>query len=804
MAQRFTLDRQSFEQFLAAASLVQQFQKQAARTGRTDTFAQPLLELVETQKAIDSGGMDVDSAIERIVRLALRVVGGEGTAVWLFSNEEFVYRAGSGRSASQDERLRLTVLARVAAICEPSRESFPGQREWAKGAGDSGYYPGAVRSLIVGPIYQNQTVVGALAAFSSDFDAFGQRDAGNIRLLSGLIGNAMERSFAAHTRTVVALPRQHVLRLIEQIVPTLQKLVQKEQFGTINVPSTVDAAPSEGTLAESVVLQAPAEEPVPAAKIEEIAPPAPVFELSPTLGPQNVEFAAQPLAQESPVHQQEPDLVLNTSALTDELARLSRNIAEIEHPEQIAESTAELMALSETVSSNKASVAAESPDEVLTTEAPVMQSADSDAIEQESPAEPTFSIDDTAVPGIGVRAALYDDNEEKEPSQFWPTVRQAFVNSGERFVRLFAAIAHGLGRVGSSLSNSGRSVGRHIRKAAAYRPAIPALPTQWLNGTYRQTRTAFSAATGRTRDQLRSLAQHKPQLPRISTAPMREHLRKAGASVQTSIGSTAQRLNSFVSSLPELPGFPAARAKRQLQHAQIAAAQSLKEASARANRVQNYRLRVHLNARALQRSASAFAILVVMSAFLVMESGLFRSDNTAAASARENEGRNVPVPTQTATDKTSTSHSALASATPQHESASPSSSVHPGPTSHHTITDPVAEDVVQNLTRYEVSTLRRQATSGDEEAAFQLGMAYEIGYDVAQNCSKAAEWVAKSAEAGYPAAEYNLGLRYRDGDGVAANSAESEQWLSKAAARKYHSARAALAALTAQDKPTGK
>src|SRR5213080_1389265 len=127
MAQRFTLDRQSFEQFLAAASLVQQFQNQAVRSAGRDTFAQPLLELVDTQKAIDNGRMDVDSAIERIVRLTLRVVGGEGTAVWLFSNDEFVYRAGSGRNASQDERLRLTVLARVAAICEPSRESFPGQ-----------------------------------------------------------------------------------------------------------------------------------------------------------------------------------------------------------------------------------------------------------------------------------------------------------------------------------------------------------------------------------------------------------------------------------------------------------------------------------------------------------------------------------------------------------------------------------------------------------------------------------------------------------------------------------------------------
>jgi TPR repeat protein len=188
---------------------------------------------------------------------------------------------------------------------------------------------------------------------------------------------------------------------------------------------------------------------------------------------------------------------------------------------------------------------------------------------------------------------------------------------------------------------------------------------------------------------------------------------------------------------------------------------------------------------------------------LIMESGLFRSDNTAAASARESQGKDALAANQPA-DKTSIRDSSLASAMPQRAAAAHSTSAYTRATSHRTITDPSAVDVVHNLTRYEVSTLRRQAASGDEEAAFQLGMAYETGYDLAQNCTKAAEWVTRAAENGYPAAEYNLGLRYRDGDGVAANPSESEKWLSKAAARKYHPARAALAALTSQEKPNGR
>ena len=64
MGQRFSLDRPSFEQFLAAASFLQQIQKQAARNGVRDLqFAQPLLELVETQHAIETGNLGLETAV---------------------------------------------------------------------------------------------------------------------------------------------------------------------------------------------------------------------------------------------------------------------------------------------------------------------------------------------------------------------------------------------------------------------------------------------------------------------------------------------------------------------------------------------------------------------------------------------------------------------------------------------------------------------------------------------------------------------------------------------------------------------
>ncbi len=114
------------------------------------------------------------------------------------------------------------------------------------------------------------------------------------------------------------------------------------------------------------------------------------------------------------------------------------------------------------------------------------------------------------------------------------------------------------------------------------------------------------------------------------------------------------------------------------------------------------------------------------------------------------------------------------------------------------MTDPAALVAVQGLSKYEIKTLRRQAKYGDASAAFTLGMAYELGRHVPQNCAEATRWVTTAAEEGNAAAEYNLGLRYRDGDGVPANRAESEKWLRRAAARRYPKANLALKMLASR------
>lgn len=116
--------------------------------------------------------------------------------------------------------------------------------------------------------------------------------------------------------------------------------------------------------------------------------------------------------------------------------------------------------------------------------------------------------------------------------------------------------------------------------------------------------------------------------------------------------------------------------------------------------------------------------------------------------------------------------------------------------SHMQVTDNNAKNVLWALSHYELVGLRRRALYGDDSAAFLMGMAYEVGHGVRQDCKTAAHWVSSAAAEGNAVAQYNLGLRYRDGDGVPMNTEAAMKWLQKAAGHQIPGAQTALIAIT--------
>jgi hypothetical protein len=186
--------------------------------------------------------------------------------------------------------------------------------------------------------------------------------------------------------------------------------------------------------------------------------------------------------------------------------------------------------------------------------------------------------------------------------------------------------------------------------------------------------------------------------------------------------------------------------------------------------------------RAPLTAASVLGVFVITITFFMLKTGLHKPARSTASSSPTTNTIPLRAPKSDA---------------PEAHGAEQFGTSAPLPVSHLHVTDRATEAAVRTLSRYELAGLRRQAEYGDDSAAFQLGMAYEIGRGVPQRCATAAQWVARAADEGNAAAQYNLGLRYRDGDGVAVDEGEAVKWLQKAAAQQTSNAQLALGALTA-------
>jgi hypothetical protein len=218
MSQRLSPDRRSFKQFFSALS--QQIQRQGLRgnaDGRIDPQWRPVLTQIRQQ--IKGGRFDPDAVINHLTKLTQRVLGATGAGVWLFANDEIFYSAGAG-DASNDERLRLEVISKLASVCQVSKAST--------GYDTSG--PGHVNSLLVEPIYQGHNVAGALAVFSDELGAFTERDAASIQLLADVLAEALSKAEEAGLQQSMVLEPAAMLQLIERIIPGLRRILGNDGY----------------------------------------------------------------------------------------------------------------------------------------------------------------------------------------------------------------------------------------------------------------------------------------------------------------------------------------------------------------------------------------------------------------------------------------------------------------------------------------------------------------------------------------------------------------------------------------------
>jgi hypothetical protein len=100
----------------------------------------------------------------------------------------------------------------------------------------------------------------------------------------------------------------------------------------------------------------------------------------------------------------------------------------------------------------------------------------------------------------------------------------------------------------------------------------------------------------------------------------------------------------------------------------------------------------------------------------------------------------------------------------------------------------------QAFSQMTLKELLAVAEAGDAEAQYKLGVTYENGQGVEDNCMAAARWYKLSAQQGYAKAQFNLALLYKSGLGVTQNLQTAKHWMEQAANANMPEAISALAA----------
>lgn len=208
-----TLDPDSFQMLLASAFFVQE--------SGMDT--ESLSAIVELQRSIATGAIDVSGAMPLIAERARNVANATGIAIGLLKGDQLVYRAGSGSAANYvGQRVMATVWvsAHNAANGEILRVENAQADPRIEAAVCRQF---GAQSLLILPIYHDRAVAGVLEVLFNEAHAFQHQEVRSYRLIAGLVGEAMSYAARPEQQKARTAELSASRQKIEQITPQVQK-----------------------------------------------------------------------------------------------------------------------------------------------------------------------------------------------------------------------------------------------------------------------------------------------------------------------------------------------------------------------------------------------------------------------------------------------------------------------------------------------------------------------------------------------------------------------------------------------------
>src|SRR5947209_3436722 len=166
MSSNSSLDRDTFQQLLASAFEVQEGQ----------INSQSLSPIMEVQRLVAAGELDIDGALHQIVDSARSVANATGVAIGLLKRDQLIYRAGSGSTVSYIGR-QVTASLTVSADTKASGEILrveDAQTDTRIEAAICRQF--GAKSLLILPIYYAHALAGVLEVLFREAHVYQDRE----------------------------------------------------------------------------------------------------------------------------------------------------------------------------------------------------------------------------------------------------------------------------------------------------------------------------------------------------------------------------------------------------------------------------------------------------------------------------------------------------------------------------------------------------------------------------------------------------------------------------------------------------
>jgi hypothetical protein len=181
MSNHSSVDRDTFQQLLANAFAIQESQ----------ISSQSLSAVMEVQRMLRNGDLDVDGAMHRLVESARNAANATGVAVALLKGGQLIYRAGSG-SAATYVGWQVTASLTVSADTERRREILRvenAQTDTRIEAAICRQF--GAQSLLILPIYDVRGLAGVLEVLFSEAHVFQHSEVRTYQLIARQIEAAI-------------------------------------------------------------------------------------------------------------------------------------------------------------------------------------------------------------------------------------------------------------------------------------------------------------------------------------------------------------------------------------------------------------------------------------------------------------------------------------------------------------------------------------------------------------------------------------------------------------------------------------